>query len=88
MCNNPLTKEPKLSAAVRIVPEWVDYDAKIKEFNYSDLPVFIVDKMCKKSFGHTNWARMANVELKDLIMNPAVVDYDEGIVYFKNERLV
>ena len=65
-----------------------DYAAKIKEFNYSDLPVFIVDKMCKKSFGHTNWARMANVELKDLIMNPAVVDYDEGIVYFKNERLV
>ena len=31
MCNNPLTKEPKLSAAVRIVPEWVDYDTKIKE---------------------------------------------------------
>lgn len=31
MCNNPLTKEPKLSAAVRIVPEWVDYDNQIKE---------------------------------------------------------
>ena len=25
-CNNPLTKEPKLSAAMRIVPEWIDYD--------------------------------------------------------------
>jgi len=31
LCNNPLTKEPKLSAAVRIVPEWVDYDNQIKE---------------------------------------------------------
>ena len=26
LCNNPLTKEPKLSAARRIVTEWTDYD--------------------------------------------------------------
>jgi len=26
LCNNPLTKEPKLSAARRIVSEWTDYD--------------------------------------------------------------
>lgn len=31
-CNNPKTKEPKLSAAVRIVPEWSEYDNKIKQF--------------------------------------------------------
>ncbi|ELU12397.1 hypothetical protein CAPTEDRAFT_227323 [Capitella teleta] len=30
LCNNPLTKEPKLSAAQRIVPEWTDYDQQIK----------------------------------------------------------
>ncbi|XP_071491189.1 UDP-glucose:glycoprotein glucosyltransferase 1-like [Diadema antillarum] len=30
LCNNPLTKEPKLKAAVRIAPEWVDYDNEIK----------------------------------------------------------
>ena len=29
-CNNPLTKEPKLSAAVRIVSEWSDYDNEVK----------------------------------------------------------
>ena len=29
-CNNPLTKEPKLTAAVRIVPEWTSYDDEIK----------------------------------------------------------
>ena len=30
LCNNPLTKEPKLTAARRIAPEWVDYDNEIK----------------------------------------------------------
>ncbi len=29
-CNNPLTKEAKLTAAKRIVPEWTDYDNEIK----------------------------------------------------------
>uniref|UniRef100_A0A8C6LY12 UDP-glucose ceramide glucosyltransferase-like 1 n=1 Tax=Nothobranchius furzeri TaxID=105023 RepID=A0A8C6LY12_NOTFU len=31
LCNNPKTKEPKLMAAARIVPEWVEYDNEIKE---------------------------------------------------------
>ncbi|XP_076857427.1 UDP-glucose:glycoprotein glucosyltransferase 2 isoform X2 [Brachyhypopomus gauderio] len=30
LCNNPKTKEPKLSAAARIVPEWTAYDDQIK----------------------------------------------------------
>jgi len=30
-CNNPLTKEPKLTSAVRIVPEWTSYDTEIKQ---------------------------------------------------------
>uniref|UniRef100_A0A182J6H8 UDP-glucose:glycoprotein glucosyltransferase n=1 Tax=Anopheles atroparvus TaxID=41427 RepID=A0A182J6H8_ANOAO len=30
LCNNPLTKEAKLTAAQRIVPEWKDYDGEIK----------------------------------------------------------
>lgn len=30
-CNNPQTKEPKLKAAARIVPEWVDYDSEIRK---------------------------------------------------------
>ncbi|XP_075873860.1 UDP-glucose:glycoprotein glucosyltransferase 1 isoform X2 [Nelusetta ayraudi] len=32
LCNNPMTKEPKLQAAVRIVAEWSDYDQEIKRF--------------------------------------------------------
>ncbi|CAH2229909.1 jg24519 [Pararge aegeria aegeria] len=30
LCNNPLTKEAKLSAAMRIVPEWRTYDEEVK----------------------------------------------------------
>ncbi|RDD46683.1 UDP-glucose:glycoprotein glucosyltransferase 1 [Trichoplax sp. H2] len=30
MCNNPLTKEPKLDRAIRIAEEWKDYDKEIK----------------------------------------------------------
>ncbi|XP_077339156.1 UDP-glucose:glycoprotein glucosyltransferase 2 isoform X3 [Lithobates pipiens] len=31
LCNNPKTKEPKLKAAARIVPEWADYDNEIRQ---------------------------------------------------------
>lgn len=30
-CNNPLTKEAKLTAAMRILPEWKGYDDEIKQ---------------------------------------------------------
>ncbi|XP_062620063.1 UDP-glucose:glycoprotein glucosyltransferase 1-like [Saccostrea cucullata] len=30
LCNNPQTKEPKLKAALRILPEWKEYDYEIK----------------------------------------------------------
>lgn len=30
-CNNPKTKEPKLKAAARIIPEWVEYDNEIRQ---------------------------------------------------------
>lgn len=32
-CNNPLTKEAKLTAAMRIIDEWKDYDAEIKQLS-------------------------------------------------------
>uniref|UniRef100_A0A8D8UU44 UDP-glucose:glycoprotein glucosyltransferase 1 n=3 Tax=Cacopsylla melanoneura TaxID=428564 RepID=A0A8D8UU44_9HEMI len=35
LCNNPLTKEAKLSAAVRIVQEWKQYDSEIKRLQLS-----------------------------------------------------
>ncbi|XP_001377394.4 UDP-glucose:glycoprotein glucosyltransferase 2 isoform X2 [Monodelphis domestica] len=30
LCNNPKTKEPKLKAAARIIPEWIEYDNEIR----------------------------------------------------------
>lgn len=32
LCNNPMTKEPKLQGAKRIVSEWVDLDAEARQF--------------------------------------------------------
>ena len=32
LCNNPLTKEPKLESARRIVAEWPDLDAEVRAF--------------------------------------------------------
>ncbi|RKP36048.1 UDP-glucose:Glyco protein glucosyltransferase-domain-containing protein [Dimargaris cristalligena] len=31
LCNNPLTKEPKLKRAVRLLPEWEVYDSEIRQ---------------------------------------------------------
>ena len=30
-CNNPLTKEPKLSVAMRLLPEWAVYDHEVRD---------------------------------------------------------
>ena len=30
-CNNPMTKEPKLDRAMRIAPEWKEFDSKLKK---------------------------------------------------------
>jgi len=30
LCNNPLTKEPKLASAMRIAPEWTGYDQEVR----------------------------------------------------------
>jgi len=35
LCNNPLTKIPKLDAAVRLIPEWNDWDGEIKQLEQS-----------------------------------------------------
>jgi len=32
LCNNPMTKEPKLQGARRIVPEWAGLDSEARQF--------------------------------------------------------
>ncbi|XP_072217611.1 UDP-glucose:glycoprotein glucosyltransferase 2 isoform X2 [Excalfactoria chinensis] len=46
LCNNPQTKEPKLEAAARIVPEWVEYDTEIRKL----IQQIEKEKKSKKSF--------------------------------------
>ena len=53
-----------------------------------DLPASTVDRICKKKYGHTNWARMGAIFPEELCRNPHEIDYLEGIVYFKNSRMV
>ena len=85
----PNKKPPPPEMEIEWGPEEI-YDAgeKIDTFMQSALPQFMIDKMCKKEFGHTNWARLTAVPVKDLIMNPHIIDYDEGIIYYKHDRLV
>ena len=52
------------------------------------LPANKVDKICKSKFGHTNWARMGAITPDELTRNPFEIDYDEGIIYFKNSTTV
>ena len=35
LCNNPLTKEPKLDRARRQVPEWTAYDDEVEDLRIS-----------------------------------------------------
>jgi len=75
--------------------EWIPEDtgapyteADMTEPVPSDIPAHLVDKICKKKFGHTNWARLSQLAPTDLFGNPCEIDYNEGIVYFKNRTLV
>ena len=61
---------------------------KSEDSFYVDLPACTVDRLCKKLYGHTNWARMGAVTPEELLRNPHSFDFDEGIVYFKEARLV
>ena len=67
--------------------EWVP-ETPEEAMSSFDLPTCTVDRLCKKLYGHTNWARMGAVTPDELLRNPHSFDFDEGIVYFKQARLV
>ena len=64
------------------------YEADMLEETPSDMPAHIADKLCKARFGHTNWARLSQMSPVELVGNPCEIDYNEGIVYFKNRTLI
>ena len=53
-----------------------------------DIPAHTIDKICKKNYGHTNWARMGQMSPEDLVGNPHVFDYENGVIYFENAHMV
>ena len=75
---------------VDFIPEdtGAPYEADMTEPIPSDIPAHVVDKICKKKFGHTNWARMSQMSPVELIGNPCEIDYTEGIIYFKHARRI
>tara|TARA_B100000287_G_C20624948_1_gene777378 strand:+ start:736 stop:984 length:249 start_codon:yes stop_codon:yes gene_type:complete len=75
--------------------EWIPEDTgapytevDMTEPSFSEIPAHTVDKLCKKKFGHTNWARLGQMSPEDLVGNPCEIDYNEGIIYFKHKTLV
>ena len=55
---------------------------------HPDIPAHTIDKICKAKFGHTNRARMGQMSPEDLVGNPHVFDYENGVIFFKNAHMV
>jgi len=71
--------------------DWIPEDtgAPYKGEEYiSDLPAHSIDKLCKKKYGHTNWARMGSMTPEELIGNPCDFDYENGVIFFKSAHMV
>ena len=64
------------------------YEVDMTKPVLNDLPAHSIDKLCKKKYGHTNWARMGQMTPEELIGNPHEFDYENGIIYFKNANIV
>ena len=53
-----------------------------------EIPVHTIDKICKRKYGHVNWARFDKIKPAELAGNPHEFDYENGVVYFKNAYMV
>lgn len=70
--------------------DWIPEDtgAPYEADDTVKIPAHTIDKLCKKKFGHTNWARMEQMSPEDLAGNPHEFDYENGVIYFKNAYMV
>ena len=69
--------------------DWIPEDTGAPyEAVEQEIPAHTVDKICRSKYGHVNWARLEKMTPSELSRNPCVIDYAEGIVYFKNRTLV
>lgn len=56
-----MTKEPKLEAAVRIVPEWQDYDQEIKQLQTRFQREKEMGMLDKKTTQESRWEGRSNL---------------------------
>eukprot|EP01126_Amoeba_proteus_P013472 TRINITY_DN1573_c0_g2_i10.p1 TRINITY_DN1573_c0_g2~~TRINITY_DN1573_c0_g2_i10.p1 ORF type:complete len:1144 (-),score=275.63 TRINITY_DN1573_c0_g2_i10:25-3456(-) len=63
LCNNPLTKTPKLEAALKFVPEWSNYDNVVKQFEQN------------LTLEELNWQELEQREVEEEV----VVDHEGNI---------
>jgi hypothetical protein len=69
--------------------EWTPEEVEIEEkYALIDVSPYTIDKICKKKFGHTNWARLTAVTPEEIAGNPGEIDIDHGVIYFKNAHMV
>ena len=69
--------------------DWIPEDTGAPyEAIEEDLAPHTIDKICKKKFGHTNWARMGSMSPEELHGNPCDFDYENGVIFFKNAHMV
>ena len=53
-----------------------------------EIPMPTIDKICKRKYGPTNWARFDKMSPAALAGNPHEFDYENGVIYFKNAYMV
>ncbi|KAI9590878.1 nucleotide-diphospho-sugar transferase, partial [Syncephalis fuscata] len=73
LCNNPLTKEPKLDRARRQLPEWSEYDAEITAFAQQ-----LAGESTKKAKKHdANGDTSSSEDQRDVSSTTASDEHDE-----------
>lgn len=68
LCNNPQTKEAKLTAAQRIVPEWKDYDNEIKS---------LMSRIAERG-SEPDEVEEVTEDVLEQVTEPAMVDEETG----------
>ena len=53
-----------------------------------DVSPHTIDKICKKKYGHTNWARINAISPEEIAGNPCEIDVEHGVIFFKNKLMV
>lgn len=55
LCNNPLTKEPKLDRARRILPEWEEYDQEVQAVRFKHAEQGILNTLTTETSDHVRY---------------------------------